>query len=147
MIEGVEVKELVMHEDERGFFYELIRNSDRIFRSKFGQISHSMVHQGIFKAWHLHQKQTDWMYVAGGDIKLVLYDARKESKTYKELAEIFLGERSGRKVVKVPPGVAHGYKVISGPMHIIYIADREYDPNDELRISHDDADIGYNWKL
>ena len=32
MIEGVEIKELITHEDERGFFCEIIRNSDNIKR-------------------------------------------------------------------------------------------------------------------
>jgi dTDP-4-dehydrorhamnose 3,5-epimerase len=59
--------------------------------------------------------------------------------------EIRMGERFGAKVVKIPAGVAHGYKVISGPMHIVYVTDREYDPTDEFRIPADDKDIGYDW--
>ena len=147
MIEGVEIKELIAHKDERGFFCEIIRSSDNFFQNSFGQLSHSMAHKGVFKAWHMHKKQTDWMYVSTGNIKLVLYDTRKDSKTYGKLIEIFVGEKYGRKVVKVPPGVAHGYKIINGPMHIIYVTDREYDSNDELRIPHDDPEIGYNWVL
>lgn len=145
MIEGVEIKELVVHKDERGFFCELIRGSDDFFKNSFGQLNHSMSLKGIFKAWHLHKKQTDWIYAATGDLKLALYDTRKNSVTYGRLEEIFMGESFGRKVVKVPPGVAHGYKIINGPMHIIYVMDREYDSQDELRIPHDDPGIGYDW--
>jgi len=145
MIEGVEIKELLAHKDERGFFCEIIRNSDNFFQGKFSQLSHSMAHKGVFKAWHMHKKQTDWMYVTVGDIKLVLYDTREDSKTNRKLVEIFMGEKSGRKVVKIPPGVAHGYKITNGPMHIVYVTDREYDPADELRIPHDDPEIGYDW--
>ena len=61
--------------------------------------------------------------------------------------EIFMGETLGRKVVKVPPGIAHGYRIINGPMYIIYVSDREYDPSDELRIPHDDPEIGYDWTV
>lgn len=146
MIEGVEIKELTMHKDERGFFCEIIRSSDSFFQNRFSQLSHSMAHKGVFKAWHMHKKQTDWMYVLVGDIKLALYDTRKDSKTYGKLAEIFMGEEHGRKVVRIPPGIAHGYKIINGPMHIVYVADREYDSSDELRIPHDDPIIGYDWK-
>ena len=145
MIDGVEIKELAAHKDERGFFCEVIRNSDIFFQNNFGQLSHSMTHKGVFKAWHMHKKQTDWMYVAIGDIKLALYDTRKDSRTNGDLVEIFMGEKSGRKVVKIPPGVAHGYKILNGPMHIVYVTDREYDPADELRISHNDPKIGYDW--
>lgn len=146
MITGLEIKELKPHEDERGFFCELIRNSDGFFnKNKFAQLSHSMAYKGVFKAWHMHNKQTDWMCVLIGDIKLVLCDMRKDSRTYREIAEILMGEKFGRKAVKVPAGVAHGYKIINGPMHIVYITDREYDPADELRIAYDDPDIGYDW--
>jgi len=145
MIEGVKIKKLVVHKDKRGFFSEIIRQSDDIFKNKFAQISHSLARQGIFKAWHLHKKQTEWMCVLTGDIKLVLYDTQKKSKTCGKIQEIKMGEKFGKKVVKIPPGVAHGYKVINGPMHIIYVANREYEPKDDLRIPHDDPKIGYNW--
>jgi dTDP-4-dehydrorhamnose 3,5-epimerase len=144
-IEGVEIKDLILHKDERGFFCEIIRNSDGFFKNSFAQLSHSMVFDGIVKAWHFHKKQTDWMYTVKGDMKLVLFDARKNSKTYKKIMEILMGETLGHKVVKIPPGVAHGYKVINGPMHIIYVTDREYDKTDEFRISYNDPEIGYDW--
>jgi len=101
----------------------------------------------VAKAWHLHEKQTDWMCVLVGDIKLGLFDLRENSPSYRQLMEILMGETLGRKVVKIPPGIAHGYRIINGPMHIIYVTDREYDPADELRIPHDDPEIGYDWTL
>ena len=93
----------------------------------------------------MHAKQTDWMYASHGDMKHALYDTRKESKTCGQLMEVLMGEKHGRKVVRIPPGVAHGYKVINGPLNVIYVMDREYDPKDELRIPHDDVKIGYDW--
>jgi len=146
MIEGVEIKNVDVHSDERGFFTELIRKSDPFFKgAEFAQLSHSTAKEGVLKAWHLHQKQTDFMYVALGDIKLGLYDLRETSSTFKELNEIYMGESGGRKVVKIPPGIAHGYKIIKGPMHIIYLMDREFDPDDIFYRDHDDPEIGYDW--
>lgn len=145
MIDGVEIKEPVLYKDERGFFCEIIRKTDNFFKGSFGQLSHSMAHRGVFKAWHMHKKQTDWMYVIIGDVRLALYDTRKDSDTYGELVEILMGEKNGRKIVKIPPGVAHGYKIVNGPMHIVYVTDREYCSEDELRIPHDDPEIGYDW--
>jgi dTDP-4-dehydrorhamnose 3,5-epimerase len=147
MIDGVEIKDLIMFTDERGYFCEIIRSSDDIFQNSFAQLSYSMSFTGVAKAWHLHKKQTDWMCVLVGDIKLGLYDLRESAKTKGNLMEIFMGETLGRKVVKIPPGVAHGYKIINGPMHIIYITDKEYDPSDELRIPHDTPEIGYDWTV
>ena len=145
MIEGVVIKKLTVHTDKRGFFVELIRKSDPLFAG-FAQVSHSLSNKGVLKAWHLHRKQTDLLYVVSGDIKLALFDLRKTSKTYKELAELLLGESYKRCVVKIPPGVAHGYLVLHSPLHIIYLMNREYDPRDELRLPPDDPQIGYDWK-
>jgi len=146
VIKGVKIKNLILHKDKRGYFCELIRNSDSFFKDSFGQLSHSFALEGVAKAWHLHKKQTDWMCALSGNMKLVLYDTRKGSRTYKVIMEILMGETSGFKVVKVPPGVAHGYKVIKGPMYIIYVTDRVYDPSDDLRMPHNDPKIGYTWK-
>jgi dTDP-4-dehydrorhamnose 3,5-epimerase len=145
-IEGVIVKDLQIHKDERGTFSEIIRRTDKIFKSKFAQLNYSIVFPGVTKAWHLHKKQTDWMCVIAGDMKLVLYDTRPKSKTYKNLIEILMGQTFGLKAIKVPPGVAHGYKVINGPMYILYLIDKEYDGTDELRISYDDPQINYDWQ-
>lgn len=144
-IKGVKVKKLKIFSDERGFFCEIFRSSEDIFKAKFGQLSFSTVFAGVAKAWHLHKIQTDWMCVLSGDMKLVLYDTRKSSKTYGQTEEILMGETFGIKVVRIPAGIAHGYKVVNGPMKILYVADREYDPRDDLRISHDDPQIGYDW--
>ena len=144
MIEGIEIKDLVAHQDERGFFCELIRSSDPFFKGQFGQLSHSLTKTGVFKAWHMHAKQTDWICAIAGEIKLGLYDFRKESKTFGQLNEIIMGEER-RMMVKIPPGIAHGYKILEGPAHIIYVMNREYDPSDEIRIDHDDKRISYDW--
>ena len=59
MIDGVMIKELVTHADERGFFREIIRVTDDIFSEGFGQWSQSLVYTGVTKAWHIHRVQTD----------------------------------------------------------------------------------------
>ena len=87
MIDGVLIKDLVRHPDERGFFEEMIRKTDPFFEEGFGQVSHSFMVAGVVKAWHLHTTQTDWWYVVRGKIKVALYDTRETSKTYKELNE------------------------------------------------------------
>ncbi|GAC1642169.1 MAG: hypothetical protein NVS9B11_10390 [Candidatus Dormibacteraceae bacterium] len=78
-IEGVFLKDLVTHTDERGFFREVIRDTDDFF-DHFGQWSHSLMHAGSAKAWHHHRTQTDWWYVIGA-LKVALYDTREDSPT------------------------------------------------------------------
>jgi dTDP-4-dehydrorhamnose 3,5-epimerase len=145
MIEGVEFKELTTHADDRGFFREIIRNTDEIFKAGFGQISHSLVFPGIIKAWHGHKLQTQWNYVTTGLIKVVLYDNRESSKTYKQMMEFLSGDHQTPEVYCFPPGVLHGYKCINGPMNIIYVTSGVYDLEEEVRIPHDNSLIKYKW--
>ncbi|GAC1464533.1 MAG: dTDP-4-dehydrorhamnose 3,5-epimerase family protein [Gemmatimonadaceae bacterium] len=141
MIAGVEVKELTTHSDERGFFREVVRESDGFF-DHFGQWSHSQMHPGTAKAWHIHRKQTDWWYVIGS-IKVALYDTREGSPTHGTLMEFLMGD-GHPSCVKIPPGVAHGCRALE-TSHVLYITSAVYDPEDEGRIAHDDAKIGYDW--
>jgi dTDP-4-dehydrorhamnose 3,5-epimerase len=145
MIEGVELKDLVTHADERGFFREIIRVTDPFFAEGFGQWSHSLMYPGVAKAWHVHQTQVDWWYVGVGTLKVALYDTRADSPTHGERMEFLLGENAPARVVRIPPGVAHGCKAIGGTTHLFYVTSRTYDPEDEGRIPHDDPDIGYDW--
>lgn len=145
-IEGVVIRDLVTHCDERGFFREIIRVTDDHFGAdSFGQWSHSLMHHGSAKAWHIHTYQTDWWYVATGTLKVALYDTRPDSPTYGVTMELFMGENHPSKVLKIPPGVAHGCKAIHGPVHFFYITSNVYNPQDEGRIPHDDPGIGYDW--
>jgi len=145
LIEGVQIKELRTHLDERGFFRELIRVSDDFFPEGFGQWSHSLMHPGAAKAWHVHKVQVDWWYVPVGVLKVALHDTREGSSTFRKTMELFLGENQPAVIVRIPPGVAHGCKCISGPAHLFYVTSRMYDPADEGRIPHDDPAIGYDW--
>jgi dTDP-4-dehydrorhamnose 3,5-epimerase len=145
MIDGVTIKDLVTHSDERGFFRELIRVDDLFFAEGFGQWSHSMMYQGVAKAWHIHKVQVDWWYVAGGVLKVALHDTRPKSPTYRETMELFMGDNQPATALRIPPGVAHGCKCISGPANLFYITSNVYDPADEGRIAHDDPEIGFNW--
>lgn len=145
MIDGVVVKDLVTHADERGFFREIIRVTDDFFKEGFGQCSHALIHPGVAKAWHVHKIQVDWWYVASGVLKVALHDTREKSPTFRETMELLMGDNQPSKVLRIPPGVAHGYKCIGGPSHMFYVMSHIYDPNDEGRIPHNDPKIGYDW--
>jgi dTDP-4-dehydrorhamnose 3,5-epimerase len=144
-IDGVIIKELVTHSDERGFFREIIRATDDIFDTDFGQFSHSLVFAGEVKAWHGHKFQTQWTYVGTGDLRVALHDTRLRSSTFQKTMEFIVGEHSKPCVYVFPPGVVHGYKVINGPANVFYITSGQYDSEDEVRIPHDDSEINYDW--
>lgn len=145
MIQGVFIKPLATHADHRGFFREIIRRTDDFFTAGFGQLSHSLVNPGVVKAWHGHRVQTQWNYVATGQLRVALVDQREGSATRGRMMEFVVGDGATEQVYSFPPGVLHGYRCLRGPMHIIYVTSGVYDLSDEVRIPHDDPRIGYDW--
>lgn len=141
-IEGVVLKQLVTHTDERGFFREVIRETDDFF-GHFGQWSHSLMFAGTAKAWHLHQRQIDWWYCIG-TLKVGLHDLRPDSPTRGVTQTFLMGDDHGAVCLKIPPGVAHGCRALE-KTHLLYVTSNVYDPSDEGRIPHDDPEIGFDW--
>jgi len=145
MIEGVVMRDLDTRTDTRGFFREIIRVTDGDFAEGFAQWSHSMMYTGVIKAWHFHRVQVDWWYVGSGVILVALHDTRTGSATYRRTMDLLMGDNQPARVLRIPPGVAHGCKCLSGPAHLFYITSRVYDPEEEGRIPYDDPEIGYDW--
>jgi len=139
------IKRLVRHPDERGFFQELIRSSDEFFSEGFAQLSMSRMNTGVIKAWHMHRKQVDWWFVPKGNIKAVLAQPPEIPFNDYQIQEFLMGEDYEPIVLRIPPGVFHGCKVLSGPADLIYVTSREYDGTDELRALVDHPAIGYDW--
>ncbi len=132
IINGVQIKELATHSDERGFFREIIRVTDGFFDEGFGQWSCSVRSVGTGE-WHIHKIQTDWWYVPIGQIEAYLYDTRVRSETYQIRNKFILNDS---RVLKIPPGVAHAFEIISEPMYLFYITSLVYNPDDEGRIPY-----------
>jgi len=145
MINGVVLKDLVTHTDERGFFREIVRATDEFFVEGFAQWSHSLMYDGVIKAWHLHRVQTDWWYVASGVLRVGLCDLREGSPTHRKSMDFLMGDLQPSRVLKVPPGVAHGCKTVQGPVNLFYITSHVYNPDDEIRLPYNDPGIEFDW--
>ncbi len=146
-IEGVEVLRLATFPDRRGFFREICRTDDPFFAPGVAQFSHSLMHSGVVKAWHLHRLQTDWWYVGSGVVLLGLCDLREASSTYRAVDEILLGDHQAAVCVKIPPGVAHGCRALQGPASLFYLQDRAYDPDDVVKLPLDHPEIDFDWTV
>jgi len=148
MIEGVKLKDLKVIPDERGRLMEILRADDELFE-KFGQVYMTTAYPGVVKAWHYHKKQVDNMTVVKGMMKIALYDARKDSPTYSEVNEFFLGDHNF-KLIQIPKMVYHGFKCISQEEAIVVNIPTEvydYKNPDEYRVDPYENDIPYDWKL
>ncbi len=148
MIEGVVVKKLRLIPDERGRLMEILRSDDELF-IKFGQVYVTTAYPRVVKGWHYHKKQVDNMAVVRGMMKIVLYDSREDSPTFKEVNEFFIGEHNPL-LLKIPPLVMHGFKCISEQEAMAINCPTEvydYDKPDEFRVDPHDNDIPYDWSL
>jgi len=145
VIEGIVFKALTTHTDQRGFFREIIRGNEDFFAEGFGQWSHSLMYDGVIKAWHLHDVQTDWWYVVSGVLRVGLCDRRPQSSTFGQTVDVLMGDHQPAHALKIPPGIAHGCKALQGPVHLLYVTSHTYNPDDELRIAHDDPEIAFDW--
>ena len=154
-IEGVKVKILKVWKDnpdleqadvEPGIFMEVLRDDDNLLL-KFGQSNFTIADKGTIKAFHWHEYQDDLWFLASGRAAIVLYDQREDSST-KGQTEVIYGGQDDYKLVLIPIGVVHGYKVLSDePCMLFYHVTKHYtaDNADELRIDPFDKEINFDW--
>lgn len=146
MIDGVRIKKLVRHVDERGWLMEILRDDDEIFID-FGQVYVSACFAGIVKAWHCHEIQTDSFCVLSGNARIGLYDDREGSPTCGEAQSIVAGELNP-VVVQIPPLVWHGFGAVGGePAMVLNVPTEHYNREqpDELRRPLEDPAIPFDW--
>jgi dTDP-4-dehydrorhamnose 3,5-epimerase len=150
LIAGLTVKPFPLWPDDRGYFLEVARTGQGLvsgFRPETTQISAALNYPGIIKAFHFHRLQTDYWVPVAGLLQVACVDLRRESRTYGTKNTLYLGALRPWQVL-IPPGVAHGYKVIGDqPSVLVYVTNRTYDPKDEGRIAFDHASIAYDWEL
>lgn len=147
-IEGVWVKDLRFIPDERGRLIEILRSDEEGFVG-FGQVYMTTTYPGVVKAWHLHKVQDDNFCCLKGSVKLVMYDARDGSPTKGKINELFIGDHNP-KLVRVPPGVYHGWKCVSEDEAIILNVPTEpynHEAPDEYRAAWNTPDIPYSWDI
>ncbi|NQU83667.1 MAG: dTDP-4-dehydrorhamnose 3,5-epimerase family protein [Parcubacteria group bacterium] len=146
MIQNVKIKQLKLFHDDRGFFSEVIKFGEESF-FEVKQTSYTETHPGVIKAFHWHKKQWDGWFVIKGTAQVVLYDLRETSSTYKKTQVICAGEKNP-VLISIPPGVAHGYRVLgSEKVGLFYHTSEAYNPAepDEERINWNDPQIGFDW--
>jgi dTDP-4-dehydrorhamnose 3,5-epimerase len=149
LIAGVRVQPFPIFPDDRGYFLEVQRIGRGLtaeFPAETTQISAALNFAGTIKAFHYHLQQTDCWTPVTGMLQVALADLRVGSATFGKRNTIYVGALRPWHVL-IPPGVAHGYKVIgSGEALLVYLTDRVYNPKDEGRIPFDDPSIAYDWE-
>jgi dTDP-4-dehydrorhamnose 3,5-epimerase len=154
-IDGVQIVELKRFNDDGGAITEPGRLTAGMHAQLPGfdcrQVNYSEMEPGAIKAYHMHHRQTDVWYVPPSDkLLLVLHDCRAGSLSEGKTMRFVLGDGKDR-LVRIPPGVAHGTRNIGQRTgRIIYMVDLQFSPTpgecDEGRLPWDylGADI---WEI
>jgi dTDP-4-dehydrorhamnose 3,5-epimerase len=159
-IEGVRVLKLPRSTDDRGFFIELFRARANHAGSRplaeffegvaVVQTNFSIVDAGNhIKGLHYHLKQDDiWFFPPPSKAKVVLYDVRKDSPTFGRTQAVVAGGGSD-VLVRIPAGVAHGYRPLTNPCSLLYFVTETFDPDapDEYRIAWDHPAVKEMWDV
>ncbi len=144
MIDGVKVIPLERIPDERGTIYHMLRKDDPHF-IQFGEIYFSSIHPEVVKGWHKHQPATLNYACIVGNIKLVIYDDRKDSKTRGEVDEFFIGE-DNYCLVQIPPRVWNGFKTVGNRTAIVAnCCTHVHGDFQSERLDPYNNDIPYDW--
>lgn len=150
LIRDVRIQPFPLWPDDRGFFLEIARLGTGLvkdFPAGSTQVSSALSYAGTIKAFHYHLKQTDYWVPAVGMLQMALVDLRPASETFGVRNTLYVGSMRPWRIL-IPPGIAHGYKVVgTEPAILVYATDRFYDPADEGRIPYDDPNINYDWDI
>ena len=139
MIDGVEVYPLRPHEDERGWFMELMRSSNLPKPVKQSNLVFSR--QGVIRGLHYHERgQSDLFACLSGMVRIVVLD-RETGETF----TLDIGDDN--PVTVFVPGIhAHGYEALTDSLFLYHVTE-EYDPADpdEHEIAWDDSRVKHLW--
>jgi dTDP-4-dehydrorhamnose 3,5-epimerase len=148
LIHGVRIEPIALWPDDRGHFMEVLRVGRGLaggYHAETIQVSATMTHPAVVKAFHYHLQQYDCWTVVKGMLQVALVDLRRASPTFGRRNTIYVGDLRPWQIL-IPPGVAHGYKVIGQEAAVlVYVTSRFYDPADECRIAFDDERLNYDW--
>lgn len=151
-IDGVVIIEPKVFGDERGFFLETFQ-SDRYkelagIDLPFVQDNHSRSAKGVLRGLHFQKTkpQGKLVRVVRGAVFDVAVDVRKGSPTYGQWEGVLLSEEN-KKQFWVPPGLAHGFLVLSDVADFEYKCTDYYDPSDEGSLIWNDPSVGIKWPL
>ena len=149
-IDGVVIIEPKVFGDERGFFLETFQ-AERYkvlagINIPFVQDNHSRSGKNVLRGLHFQKTnpQGKLVRVVRGEVFDVAVDIRKGSPTYGQWAGAILSEENKRQFW-VPPGLAHGFVVLSDVADFEYKCTDYYDPSDEGCLMWNDTTVGIEW--
>jgi dTDP-4-dehydrorhamnose 3,5-epimerase len=148
---GVVILEPRVFGDERGFFLESY--NQRVFAQlgigeRFVQDNHSSSRRNVLRGLHyqIQQAQGKLVRAAEGEILDVAVDVRRSSPTFGRWEAVRLSGEN-KRMLWIPAGFAHGFRVMSEQAQVLYKATDYYAPEHERTLAWNDPDLKIDWKL
>jgi dTDP-4-dehydrorhamnose 3,5-epimerase len=148
---GVLLLEPRVFGDDRGYFLESY--NERMFaelgiHEKFVQDNHSYSSRNVLRGLHfqIQQPQGKLVRAITGEILDVVVDLRTGSTTLGKW-EAFCLSDDNKRMLWVPVGFAHGFRVASETTHVTYKTTDFYAPEHERTLMWNDPDLAIDWKL
>ena len=151
-IHDVFVVEPKVFGDERGWFTESFNAQDFASAIKqdyeFVQDNHSFSRQWTLRGLHYQTEKTQGklVRVVAGTVFDVAVDIRKQSPTYGKWAGVELSAENHQQMW-IPPGLAHGFLVLTPTAEFLYKTTDYYDPTSEACLAWNDPVVGIKWPL
>jgi dTDP-4-dehydrorhamnose 3,5-epimerase len=146
---GVLILEPKVFSDSRGFFLESFNErtmAEAGIRERFVQDNHSFSARNVLRGLHYQLRpQGKLVRVAVGEIFDVSVDLRRSSPTFGRWYGTNLSE-ANKQMLWVPPGCAHGFRVLSESAHVLYKVTDFYDPEAERTIAWNDPTLKIEWQ-
>jgi dTDP-4-dehydrorhamnose 3,5-epimerase len=151
-IEGVKIIEPKVFGDERGFFletYERKRYTELLgINLDFVQDNHSRSQKNVLRGLHFQRQkpQGKLVRVVSGTVFDVAVDIRPDSPTFGCWEGVVLSEEN-KKQFWIPPGLAHGFVVLSDSADFEYKCTDYYNPQLEACLIWNDKSVGIQWPI
>ena len=148
---GVFVLEPRVFGDERGFFFESYNQrimAEVGIAEKFVQDNHSCSSRNVLRGLHYQVKhpQGKLVRVAEGEILDVAVDMRRSSSSFGRWEAVRLSG-DNKRMLWIPVGFAHGFRVLSEKAHVLYKATDFYAPEHERTVAWNDPSLKIDWEL
>jgi dTDP-4-dehydrorhamnose 3,5-epimerase len=150
-LEGLCLIEPQVFGDARGFFLESYNERELAklgIREHFVQDNHSYSSRDVIRGLHyqVQRPQGKLVRVVVGEILDVVLDVRRGSRTFGQW-EAFELSGENKRMLWIPSGFAHGFRVVSETAHVLYKATDFYAPDSERTIAWNDPELKIDWKL
>jgi dTDP-4-dehydrorhamnose 3,5-epimerase len=150
-LEGVLILEPRVFGDTRGFFLESYNQgmmTELGIRQEFVQDNHSYSTRNVVRGLHyqIQHPQGKLIRVITGEILDIVVDLRKSSRTFGKWEAVSLSG-DNKRMLWIPPGFAHGFRVVSKDAHVLYKATDFYAPDSERTLAWNDSTLNIDWQL